>query len=150
MKIYTCVYSVYILTLYTFASGCVVLHMGWLQLVGLIKFKVFFAKEPYKRDDILQKRPRILRSLLIVAPHSVVCIFNRVVSCVYFYTLHTAGRDTAQVQKMFRTCISQDTLQHTATHCNTLQHTATHCNTLQHTATNSDTLRHTATHCDTL
>jgi len=25
------------------------------------------AKEPYKRDDILQKRPIILRSLLIVA-----------------------------------------------------------------------------------
>jgi len=28
---------------------------------------VSFAKEPYKRDDILQKRPIILRSLLIVA-----------------------------------------------------------------------------------
>ena len=26
-----------------------------------------FAKEPYERDDILQKRPVILRSLLIVA-----------------------------------------------------------------------------------
>jgi len=28
---------------------------------------VSFAKEAYKRDDILQKRPIILRSLLIVA-----------------------------------------------------------------------------------
>jgi len=28
-----------------------------------------------------------------------------------------------------------ESLQHTATHCNTLQHTATHCNTLQYTAT---------------
>jgi len=28
------------------------------------KFQVTFAKEPYKRDDILQKRPVILRSLL--------------------------------------------------------------------------------------
>ena len=28
---------------------------------------VSFAKEPYKRDDILQKRPRILRILLTVA-----------------------------------------------------------------------------------
>jgi hypothetical protein len=27
-----------------------------------------------------------------------------------------------------------ESLQHTATHCNTLQHTATHCNTLQHTS----------------
>jgi len=29
--------------------------------------RVSFAKEPYKRDDILQKRPIILRSLLIEA-----------------------------------------------------------------------------------
>jgi len=28
---------------------------------------ISFVKEPYKRDDILQKRPQILRSLLIVA-----------------------------------------------------------------------------------
>jgi len=41
--------------------------MGWLRLVGFVKFYVSFAKEPYKRHDILQKRPRILRSLLIVA-----------------------------------------------------------------------------------
>jgi len=34
--------------------------MGWLRLVGSLKVKVFFAKEPYKRDDILQKRPIIL------------------------------------------------------------------------------------------
>ena len=41
--------------------------MGLLRLVGSLKVKVSFAKEPYKRDDILQKRPIILRSLLIVA-----------------------------------------------------------------------------------
>ena len=50
--------------------------MGWLQLVGSLKLEVSFAKEPNKRDDILQKRPIIcilqkrrviLRSLLIVA-----------------------------------------------------------------------------------
>ena len=29
--------------------------------------QVSFAKEPYKRNDFLQKRPTILRSLLIVA-----------------------------------------------------------------------------------
>ena len=54
----------------------------------------------------------------------------------------------------------QDTLQHTATHCNALQRTATHCNALQHTATQThvgliyisiqDTLQHTATHCNKL
>jgi len=41
--------------------------MGWLQLVGSIKLQVSFAKEPYKRDDILQKRPVILSILLTVA-----------------------------------------------------------------------------------
>ena len=34
--------------------------MGWLWLVGSIKSYVSFAKETYKRDDILQKRPIIL------------------------------------------------------------------------------------------
>jgi len=43
------------------------LDMGWLRLVGSLKGKVSIAKEPYKRDDILQKRLKILRSLLIAA-----------------------------------------------------------------------------------
>jgi len=41
--------------------------MGWLRLVGSLKLQVSFAKEPYKRDYILYKRLRILRSLLSVA-----------------------------------------------------------------------------------
>ena len=41
--------------------------MGWLRLVGSLKLQVSFAKEPYKRDNILQKRPIIIRSLLMVA-----------------------------------------------------------------------------------
>jgi len=41
--------------------------MGWLRLVGSLKSEVSTAKEPYKRDYILQKRPVILRSLHIVA-----------------------------------------------------------------------------------
>jgi len=39
----------------------------WLRLVGSLKLQVSFAKEPYKKDATLQKRPIILRSLLIVA-----------------------------------------------------------------------------------
>ena len=41
--------------------------MGWLLIVRSLELQVSFAKEPYKIDDILQKRPIILRSLLIVA-----------------------------------------------------------------------------------
>jgi len=33
--------------------------MGRLRLVGSLKLQVSFAKEPYKRDYILQKRPMI-------------------------------------------------------------------------------------------
>ena len=47
--------------------GCQRECMGWLQLVGSLKLYVTFAKEPYKRKYILQKRPIILRSLLIEA-----------------------------------------------------------------------------------
>ena len=47
------------------AVVCVV--TGWLWSVGSMKLYVSFAKEPYKRDNILQKRPVILSILLTVA-----------------------------------------------------------------------------------
>jgi len=43
------------------------MRIEWLRLVGFFKLQVSFAKEPYKRDDILQKRSVILSSLLIEA-----------------------------------------------------------------------------------
>ena len=42
-------------------------RMGWLWLVGSIKLWISFAKEPYQRDDILQKRHIISSILLTVA-----------------------------------------------------------------------------------
>ena len=80
--IYVCVRKMYIVTIYIYIHmyvykyihKCVYIcmytqdiYMGWLQLVGSLKLQVSFAKEPCKRDYILQKRPVILRSLLIVA-----------------------------------------------------------------------------------
>jgi len=50
--------------LYTL-SRCI--KQRWLQLVGSWKLYVSFAKEPYKRDYILQTRPTISRSLRIIA-----------------------------------------------------------------------------------
>ena len=70
---YTCIFKyVYmcILDMYFFVYiyvGGLRAAMGWLWLVGSIKLWVSFAKEPYKRDDILQKRHIILSILLIVA-----------------------------------------------------------------------------------
>jgi len=48
-------------------TNTILSHMGWLRLAGSFKLLVSFAKESYKRDDILQQRPTILRSLLIIA-----------------------------------------------------------------------------------
>jgi len=50
--------------------------MGWLRLVGSFKLQFSFAKEPYKRDYLLQKRPIILRSLLIVATSHVFVVVS--------------------------------------------------------------------------
>ena len=58
--IHTCIMHIYI-------HMCIYIYIGWLRLVGSLKLQVSFAKEPYKRDYILQQRPIILRSLLIVA-----------------------------------------------------------------------------------
>ena len=41
--------------------------MGWLWLVGSMKLYVSFAKEPYKINNILPKRPVFLSILLSVA-----------------------------------------------------------------------------------
>jgi len=53
------------------------MRIGWLRLVGSLKLQVSFAKEPYKRDDILPKRLIISRSLLIVAtPHHTTALIH--------------------------------------------------------------------------
>jgi len=67
---------------YTWNGRLVLWSMGWLRLVGSLKLKVYFAKEPNKRDDFLPKRPVIWRSLLIV-------------STPYTYMPHLARLDRA-------------------------------------------------------
>ena len=61
----------YISTHFSVAAGAVAAAttctMGWLRLVCSLKIHVSFAKEPYQRDDILHKRPIILRRPLIAA-----------------------------------------------------------------------------------
>jgi len=55
--------------------------MWWLWSVGSIKLQVSFAKEPYKRDAILQKRSIILSILLTVATPYVMVILDSRVTC---------------------------------------------------------------------
>ena len=65
--------------------------MGWLRLVGSLKLQVSFAKESHKRDYILHKRPKSLRSLRIAATpydavpprtHNLSSTFRALRSCV--------------------------------------------------------------------
>jgi len=113
--------------------------MGWIRLVGSLKSYVSFAKEPYKRDDILQKRPIILRSLLHVATPYIdavlgkqverqcVAVWCNVVQCVAVCwwpcrcCAWTAGRATV--------CCS--VLQYVAVWCRVLQSVAVHYSVLQ-------------------
>ena len=61
--------------------------MGWLRLVGSLKLQVSFAKEPFKKDNILQKRPVILRSLpIVVTPQT----YNLASAIVARYTIYHA------------------------------------------------------------
>jgi len=63
----TCMLKCSSLTLLNECGWGLVLAMRWLRLVGSLKTQVSFAKEPYNRDYILQKRPVFSRSLLIIA-----------------------------------------------------------------------------------
>jgi len=77
--------------------------MGWLPSVGSLKSQVSFAKEPYKLDDILQKRPTILRSLLIVAKQET-CNFKA--SYASSHSIHlSCSSDTGPV---YRVCGNRD------------------------------------------
>jgi len=68
--------------------------MGWLHLVGSIKLQVCFAKEPYKRDDILQKRPIIESILLTVAtPYMVLFRITGPISLPYIYLRQRGARE---------------------------------------------------------
>jgi len=65
-------YAVHIVPCFVLANY-MLFAMWWLRYVGSLKLQVSFAKEPHKRDDILQKRLIILRSLLLIATPCLIC-----------------------------------------------------------------------------
>ena len=74
--------------------------MGWLRLVGSPNTLVIFAKAPYKRDSLLQKRPIFLRSLLIVAtPYHQTYSFWSQVTVLDDIGLHILSKTKKQNQK---------------------------------------------------
>ena len=136
--------------------------MGWLRLVGSLKLEVSFAKEPYKRDCILQKRPIISRSLLIVAiPYVYACVcvcvcvtWRRLYDwvsmwlCVCICVRMSASLSFFDMQlisfvTMYSVCMCERVFIKDESHgeeheklrhaaTHTATHCNTHCNTLQH------------------
>ena len=128
------------------------------MLVSFAEYRLFYRA-------LLQKRPIILRSLLIEATPFVCGIGIPKAEPRRAHTLKKAldidsQRTATRCNTLQHTVTCCNTLQHTATdcnvlqcaasHCNTLQRSATHCNALQHAATDCNRLQHTATHCSTL
>jgi len=74
-------------------------YMGWLRLVGSLKSWVSFAKEPYKRDDILQKIPIIFRSLLTVATPYNECMLH---AWMYDFVTFMSYRISATISRLFK------------------------------------------------
>jgi len=62
--------------------------LGWLRWVGSIKLYVSLARDSYKRDYVLQKRPMILRSLLIVATSYSTDCFQRIARTSGTWLIH--------------------------------------------------------------
>jgi len=145
--------------------------MGWLRLVGSLKLQVSFAKERYKRDDILQKRLVILRSLLIGTTTYPADISEFTLALLLKNS--NSLRRFEKVNGLFATPSRKTQLTHLVSvrewcmcafrlvnYCNTLRHTATHCSTIRYywlilSVRVSDLyarvdLLTTATHCNTL
>ena len=99
LHIYTALLSIYWAVMhYTLTQeGCIyqwreddddVTDMGWLRLVGSSKFQVSFAEYSLFYRALVQKRPIILRSLLIVAtPYVLLICHIRTNHCYVFASM---------------------------------------------------------------
>ena len=143
--------------------------MWWLRLAGSLKLQVSFAKEPYHRDDIQQKRPTIFRSLLFIATLYVIqniesrrtstqeiemskmfsnwsnrILYRSEITFVWSMFFFDAAAAKWSHDSLCPKCWPL----HVSWVCILLQHAATHsatrCNTL------CNTLQYTARHCHTL
>ena len=101
--------------------------MGWLRLVGSFKLQISFAEYSLFYRALFQKRPMILRSLLIEAiPYAIHHPPTRMRKkpqemLTWNHRIHK------NPHRIVTASAQRNTLQHIATHCNTLQHIATHC-----------------------
>ena len=96
-----------------YVVSCIHHDAGWLRWVGSIKLQVSFAKEPYKTDDILQKRPVIFwidptDSSHPICIHPYVFIITHSM-CVHYMCVH----DQTRIVYMKHTSHTQGVSSHT-------------------------------------
>ena len=118
--------------------------IGWLRLVGSLKLWVSFAENCLFYRALLQKRPLILRSLLVIAT-----LYNRHTQHIYTHThaqTHKHTHTHTHTHKS-RAHTHTHTLSLSLTHKRTNTHTHTHIHT--HTHTNAHTHKRTHSHTDT-
>jgi len=84
---YVCTYMCMYINVYKRCMNIV--YRGWLRLVRSSKLSVSFAKEPYKRDDILQKRPIIYIFKEPTNRSHPIRHFEHIFIYVYIYIIHT-------------------------------------------------------------
>jgi len=137
--------------------------MGWLRLVGSLKVQVSFAEYSLFYRALLQKRPIILRSLLIVANTyhfpQILTFFCSSSFVLTVFNTHLFFYFSFSFSPLIPTFLSfphcfffpsfsspliliffqfQPFLLALMAHCNTLQSTATQDHPLQHTATHNN------------
>ena len=111
--------------------------IGWLRLVGSLKLWVSFAENCLFYRALLQKRPLILRSLLVIAT-----LYNRHTQHIY---THTHAHTHTQIARA-HTHTHSLSLSHTQTHTYAHTHTHTHTHTHKRTHTQTHALTHRHTH----
>jgi len=118
-------------------------YMGWLWLVGSIKLYVSFAKEPYKRDDILQKRP-IISSILLTVATPYARKNAEYIMCMCIIHMCYTHTPCAHTQYICVVCIKNKKMCYVYyTH---VSYTHTMWSTYTHTLTSAHAHTHTHTH----
>ena len=131
---------------------CARIDMGWLRLAGSWKLQVSFAEYRLFYRALLQKRPRILRSLLIMASvlgglHPVTEMRWCACICTQYLCAHTFSLATLSPHLPFPAPPLHSHTHKTRTH--TLKHPHTRTHSFSPTHTRGRTCTHTHTHIPT-
>jgi len=123
--------------------------MGWLRFMGSLKAKVSFAEYRLFYRALLQKRPLILRSLLIVAtpyPDLLSYLSRMRVSCLS-NMLHTHTHTHTYTHTYIHTYTYTPTHSHTHIHTHTQFRALTCCRALTRCSIDILTLYHIQVKC---